>query len=169
MFPSSADELEKIRRECRKMVTKRAALSGTASIVPLPGLDMATDIGLLAQMLPEINERFGLHPEQMDEYNPQIRMIIANALIRFSTQAAGKWITKELIVQILKKVGVRITTKQAAKYIPFVGQAASAALGFTAMKILGNQHIEECYRVAKHSIEEVKKLPPPVAPPALPS
>lgn len=144
------------------MVTKRAALSGGASMVPIPGVDIAADVGLLFELLPEINKRFGLSPDQIEEYNPQMKMFVANAIINMGTRAAGKWITKELVMMLLKRVGVRITAKQAAKYVPFIGQGVAAALGFTAMKIVGNQHIEECSRIARHAVAETKRLPPPL-------
>jgi hypothetical protein len=47
MLPKDLDELEKVRRECKRMVMKRAAISGTANLIPVPGLDIATDLGLL--------------------------------------------------------------------------------------------------------------------------
>jgi hypothetical protein len=35
------------------------------------------------------------------------------------------------------------------KYAPVLGQAISAGTGFTAMKMIVNNHINECYRVAR--------------------
>ena len=40
----------------------------------------------------------------------------------------GKVVTRELVVWMLKLVGVRLTTQQAAKFVPIAGQAVSAAL-----------------------------------------
>ncbi|MNP86084.1 hypothetical protein D3C76_1861170 [compost metagenome] len=48
---------------------------------------------------------------------------------------------------------MRVTVKQVAKFVPFVGQAVSAGISFGAMKYLGNSHIEECYEVCKKIIE----------------
>ncbi len=172
MLPMTLEELESVRKNCRKLVTRRAAISGAASVVPIPGVDIAADVSLLANLLPEINERFGLSPAQMEEYNPQMKMLVANGILQIGSRAAGKWITKELVIQLLKKVGVRITAKQAAKYLPLIGQATAAALGFGAMKIVGNQMVDDCYRIVKNTIEESGKLPPPddrSAPPSLPS
>ncbi len=38
------EELEQVRRECRKMVTRRAGLSAGAAVIPIPGLDIGTDV-----------------------------------------------------------------------------------------------------------------------------
>ncbi|MBA2414246.1 MAG: hypothetical protein H0V63_15690, partial [Burkholderiaceae bacterium] len=43
----------------------------------------------------------------------------------------------------------RLSVKQAAKYVPFAGQAVAASLSFAALKSLGNRHIEDCVRVAE--------------------
>ena len=42
------------------MGVKRAVVSGAANLVPITGLDIAADVGLLMQLLPAINNRFGL-------------------------------------------------------------------------------------------------------------
>ena len=65
----------------------------------------------------------------------------------------GKVITKEILTLLLKKVGMRITVKQVAKFVPFVGQAVSAGISFGAMKYLGNSHIDECYDVCRKFME----------------
>jgi len=153
MLPKTIEELNRIRDKCHGMVTQRAGLSSGAVLVPIPGVDIAADIGLLLQLLPEINRRFGLSPEQIDNYAPQTKMFIANLIIELGTKAAGQLLTKEIIMQLLKRVGMRVTAKQVVKYIPFLGQTVAAALSFGAMKFVGDQHVRECYELAKRIIE----------------
>jgi hypothetical protein len=50
-------ELDTIRNACRRMVTKRAAISAGVSVVPIPGADLVADVGILTKMLPAISER----------------------------------------------------------------------------------------------------------------
>jgi hypothetical protein len=71
----------------------------------------------------------------------------------------GRYVTKELIVQILKKMGVRLTSVQVMKYIPVLGQMVSAGISFAAMKMIINNHISECYKVAGTVIEVNKGKP----------
>ena len=54
-----------------------------------------------------------------------------------------------MLFDLLKAVGVRLTVKQASKFVPFAGQALSMAIGFAAMQYVGRQHIKECARVAE--------------------
>ncbi|MCX5817132.1 MAG: hypothetical protein NTX75_13000 [Proteobacteria bacterium] len=141
------------------MSNKRALLSAAASVVPVPFTDIATDVVLLKQIIPRISEKFGLSKEQIDEYNPQLAIFIYDVAKRLGTNMIGKYITKELIVQILKKMGVRLTTKQVMKYVPVLGQAISAGISFTAMRFIIRSHINECYKVARTVIEANKVQP----------
>jgi uncharacterized protein (DUF697 family) len=156
MFPASIEELDTIKKECLRMSNRRALLSAAASIIPIPLTDIATDVVLLKQIIPRISERFGLSKEQIDEYNPQLAVFIYDIAKRLGAKMIGKYVTKELIAQIVKKMGVRFTTKQAAKYIPVLGQAISAGISFTAMRMIIRSHVNECYKVAKTVIEANK-------------
>ena len=51
--------LEKIREECLDLVKKRAYFSAGAAVIPVPFLDVVIDVGILSQLIPEINARFG--------------------------------------------------------------------------------------------------------------
>jgi hypothetical protein len=52
-------------------------------------------------------------------------------------------------MKLLKLVGVRLTTQQAAKWVPVAGQAVSAALTYSALKYVCEQHIQQCAQVAR--------------------
>lgn len=64
---------------------------------------------------------------------------------------------KELLIAVLKRVGVRITAKTAAKFVPLLGSAVAAGISFTAMRMLGNRHVEDCYAVARSLIEKARR------------
>ena len=61
----------------------------------------------------------------------------------------GRIVTKELVMFMLKTVGIRLSTQQAAKYLPVAGQAISAALTYSALKYVCEQHIRQCEAVAR--------------------
>lgn len=149
MIPQSAEAIERVEARCKRLVSKRAMLAAGVAMVPLPGVDWLTDIGVLMRLLPEINEAFGLSPEQVERLSPQRRVVVYRALSAAGGLVAGKLITRELVMQSLKLVGVRLTTQQAAKYVPVAGQAVSAALTYTALRYVCHQHIAQCAAVAR--------------------
>ncbi|MCK9379510.1 MAG: hypothetical protein M0P95_00430 [Sulfuritalea sp.] len=154
MLPKSLTELEKIRASCKTMVKRRAVTSGGVSLVPIPGVDIAGDVGMLLQLIPAINRKFGLTPEQIDELDTRHKVVIYAMLKKVGSDLVGRAITKRLVVAALKKVGGRMAAKQVLKYIPFAGQAAAVALSMAAMMYLGNSHIDACFEVARGAIEE---------------
>ena len=154
MLPKTFTELEKIRASCKAMVRRRAATSGAMALIPIPGVDIAGDVGLLLQMIPAINEKFGLTPEQIEELDPRHKVLIYAMLKKVGSDLAGRAITRQLAVAALKKVSVRLATKQVLKYVPFAGQAAAVALSVTVMMYLGNSHIDACYEIARGSIKK---------------
>ena len=156
LLPSTAADIETAKKRCRAMVNRRALASAGASMVPIPGLDLAADIGLLLELIPQINREFGLTSEQIESLNPRKRIVVYQAVVALGGAMIGRIITRDLVLQALKAVGVRITTRQAAKYVPIAGQALAAALGFAAMRFVGLAHIEDCVRVARQVIEAEK-------------
>lgn len=156
MFPKSKTELDAIRDECKSMVTKRAGLSGAAAIMPIPGADIGADITLLLEMIAKINGKFGLSPEQIDALDPKTREFILIAVTSLGNQMIGKTITQQLVMQVLKRMGIRVTTKSIAKFVPILGQAVAASISFGAMKWIGNSHVDDCYQIAFKALEAQK-------------
>lgn len=154
MLPKSVTELEKIRASCKAMVRRRAATSGGMSLIPIPGVDIAGDVGMLLQLIPAINRKFGLTPEQIDELDTRHKVVVYAMLKKVGSDLVGRAITKKLVVAALKKVGVRMAAKQVLKYMPFAGQAAAAALSVAAMMYLGNAHVDACCEIARGAITE---------------
>jgi len=125
-------------------------------MVPVPGLDWVTDVGVLVKLLPDINRAFGLSPEQIERLAPERRLVVYKAISTGGGLLVGRLVTRELVIGLLKMVGVRLTAQQAAKYVPLAGQAVSAALTFSALKYVCDQHIQQCASVARQLL-----LPPP--------
>ena len=146
------DELERIRDECKSMVTARAGLSAGAAVVPIPGADVGADVMLLLEMIPAINRRFGSSSEQIDLLDPQVKKMILVAATSIGSEMIGRVLTKQVIMQVLKRIGIRVATKQVAKYIPFLGSAVAASISFGAMKLVGNSHADDCFEVAKRAL-----------------
>jgi uncharacterized protein (DUF697 family) len=138
-------------RACRKLLNRRAMVGAAASAVPLPGVDWAVDAALLARLLPEISSQFGLTPEQIARLPAHQRDNVHKAVSVVGSMVIGRLVTRELVIRMAKTIGVRMTTKQAAKYVPFAGQAVAAVMGYAALRYLGEEHIKDCIRVVQEA------------------
>ncbi len=152
-IPRNQKELDAIRDECYSMVTKRASLSAGTSAIPVLGADIAADVAILLELIPAINREFGLSDEQIKDYDAATKQIIFQVIKRTGIALVGVEVTKTAIAQIMKKVAGRAVAKQALKFVPFVGWAANAAIGFAAMKYVGNSHVDDCYKVSRRVLE----------------
>ena len=123
-------------------------ISAGASVVPIPGVDIAVDIGVLMSMIEDINEAFGLTPEQIEQLAPRRKAYAYKAVMAVGSAMVGRVVTRELVIRLLKTVGVRLTAKQAARAVPIAGQVVAASLSFAALKYLGDRHIQDCVQVA---------------------
>lgn len=124
-------------KRSRKLLNKRAMVAAAASAMPLPGLDWAVDAAMLSKLIPEINEEFGLTPSQLDQLDLKKR---------------------DQVQKAVTKAGVSLTTKQLAKYVPFAGQVVAAAVGYSAIRYLGEEHMKDCIRVARQAQLEIPWL-----------
>ena len=149
VVPGTPAEVEAVVRQCRRLVNKRALMAAGVAVVPIPGVDWVTDVAVLLKLIPEINRAFGLTPEQIERLAPDRRVVVYKAISAGSGMLVGRLVTRDLIVKLLKLVGVRLTTQQAAKYVPIAGQAVSAVLTFSSLKFVCEQHIQQCVAVSR--------------------
>jgi len=149
VVPDTPQDIAAVAQQCRKLVTQRALLAAGVAAVPVPGIDWLTDIGVLLKVIPEINERFGLTPEQIERLAPDRRVAVFKAISAGGSLLIGRLVTRDLLLVVLKTVGVRLTAQQAAKVVPIAGQVVSAALTFSALKYVCEQHIKQCIEVSR--------------------
>lgn len=148
-MPIPIDQLDAIRADCRRLVTKRSLMAAGAAVVPVPGVDMVADVGLLASLLPDISRRFGLDAKQVARLEPHVAervLVIASSM---GNTVIGRMVTKRLVTALLRRVATRVAAASVAKYVPVVGSGIAAGISFGAMKLVGNAHIEDCYRIAR--------------------
>ncbi|MEJ7686439.1 MAG: hypothetical protein WKG52_05265 [Variovorax sp.] len=133
----------------RRLIARKALVAAAASAVPLPGVDWAADAALLTRLIPQISAEFGLSVTQIDRLTPLQRERVQKAASAAGALLVGKLITRELLVALARHAGIRLTARQAAKYVPIAGQVVSAALGYAALRTLGELHIRDCVQVAR--------------------
>ncbi|HEY5800937.1 MAG TPA: hypothetical protein VIT92_12000 [Burkholderiaceae bacterium] len=154
LLPETNDAIGRLEEKCRRMVTRRAALSAGAAAVPIPGIDIAADLKLFKNLIEDINTEFGLTPAQIGRLQPQLKALAYRAVAGVGGMLVGKLVTRKLIVVLLKRTAGKQIAKQATKFVPLAGQVVSAAIGFAAFRIIGNQHVDACVTVARQVVKE---------------
>jgi uncharacterized protein (DUF697 family) len=149
LVPETAQQIDAVADHCRRLVTRRALVGAGVALVPIPGVDWVTDVAILVKLIPEINRAFGLTPEQVERLSPDRRVVVYKAISAGGSMLVGRLITREVVMYTLRLVGVRLTTQQAAKFVPVAGQAVSALLTFSALKYVCEQHIRQCMDVSR--------------------
>ncbi len=158
IVPATTREIDAVVHHCRRLVSRRALVAAGVSVVPLPGIDWITDIAVLMRLIPDINHAFGLTPEQIERLAPDRQVVVYKTISAGGGLLIGKLVTRDLVMRALRLVGVRLTTQQAAKYVPIAGQAVSAALTYSSLRYVCEQHIQQCVGISRQLL-----LPAPTA------
>ena len=141
--------LEIILAECLELVKKRAYFSAGAAVVPVPLLDVVIDVGILSQLIPEVNARFGLAPEQISVFDPKTNQVHWTELRKRGVEFSGLVVARTAVKKSLNNVAAKVITKQITKFIPLGGQIIAASLGYVVMKKVAEAHVQDCYQLAK--------------------
>jgi uncharacterized protein (DUF697 family) len=149
LVPETPRDIEALREKCRALVRRKATLAGGIAAIPIPGLDIVTDMSMFAKVVDEINRTFGLTEEQVSRLEPSFRIIAYQAALGAGGMMVGKTVTQRLLTAVFKRIARKVVVKQAAKVVPFAGQLTAAAIGFTAFRKLGYHHIDACAKVAQ--------------------
>ncbi len=154
MLSENIFELKK--EEAIEIVTNRAYLAAINGINPIPGLDVSIDLGILYNMVKEVNQIFGLSEKQI-KYLEKTTSISQNPMYAGIKQNILKFIAQytnaEAITTILKKFSSSITSKEFSKYIPFIGQAISATISYKMTRWLGEDYIDNAIKLSSELIE----------------
>jgi len=73
------------------------------------------------------------------------------------SEIIGKFVSRTLVMSLLRKMGVKVATKSITRFIPLVGQAVAATISFGVMKMVGNDHVEDCYQVCRQALLDEAK------------
>lgn len=149
VLPSSEADIDAVRERCRRMVRRRATVSAGVAAVPIPGVDVLSDLGLFTRLIDEVNHEFGLSPAQIERMRPELKLVAYEAVVSLGGMLVGKVVTRELVASVLKRSAGKVAMKQAGKLVPIAGQIASATIGFFAFRQIGYQHVEACAKVAR--------------------
>ena len=141
--------LEQARQDSLELIKKRAFISAGAAVVPIPLFYLVVDLGILSTLLPEINAKFGLSPEQMSVYDPATKTVNWKELRKRGFELSSFVVARTAIKKSINGIVGKFVTKQVTKFIPLGGSLVAGTLGYLIMKKIAETHIEDCYETAQ--------------------
>lgn len=158
----SKEALEKKRLVARKIVSWSAVASAANGLNPIPGVDVAVDVGVLSKMCKEINSVYGLSEEQIayvKATSPKLADSVEfNGLAQNISRWAARYLVAEGIVALLKAMGKSIAIKSISKFLPFIGSIVAAGVGYKMTTAFGERYLEEAENLAEQLLEQVLKM-----------
>ena len=140
---ASLDQLNQIKSNCKPSIEDYAAGSAVTGLVPIPGLDVAADVGLMIKMFSSLQSRYSLDNVNSSDFSHYV------ALSGFANEVFA-YVTKEGIVKFLTKYGAKLIGKKfAVKYVPIFGQIFAAYTGYKFTKAMGEQYSNNCYNLCR--------------------
>ena len=145
----TVEALNRKKAACESYIKKVAVLAAANGLNPIPGADIAVDIGLLLKAFNQIRNEYGLSDEILRHLKHQ-------GMNEFGKKAANILVslTKEGILHLLKRYAAGETAKEVAKYVPFIGQAIAFGLGYSITKYVANSYLNDCHELARAILEE---------------
>jgi small GTP-binding protein len=143
----SAEFLLDKRNACERYVALAAGLAAANALNPIPGVDVAVDISIIVKLFKEIRSDFGLDDDFLAALKGSAIPAIGNL-----ANAVLKYAFSEGVIILLKNVAGKMAVKEVAKYIPWVGQAIAASIGFGITSAAGSFYLEECYQLARATL-----------------
>lgn len=148
-WTAAAEDLpvHSLRQKCRAMARRRALLAAATSLIPVPGIDLATDLALMTRVIARINEHFGLSEAQLGRLSSQRQALVYRLLANAGGTLAARLTTPLLVGRIVRLVGIRLTAMEAARLVPVAGQIVAAGIGYWSVNTVAMRHIAHCERI----------------------
>ncbi len=139
---TSKQDLDNKRQICLDHLNYYAYGGAANAINPIPGVDVAVDLGVITDMFFEIRKTFGI--------NEEVQTALAKyEILTPAVKTVFNYVSKAGVTKLIEKVGARFVSKELVKYVPIAGWAISAISGYYLIKKLGESYIDDCYRVAE--------------------
>lgn len=155
MAAYSSEALKKKRKVAHDLLPLYAGLSAANGLNPVPGVDVAADIAILLKMAKQVAHIYGLTSNQFAYIKKIMGPKSIPAILTKISQFSAKYMAKEGIILLLRKISTQTASKQLSKWIPFVGPLISAGIGWKATFMLGEQLVDEAENLAKQILEEI--------------
>lgn len=140
-----SEESIKAKKQTMLEISERYAyLSAANGLNPIPGLNIAVDIGILSKLTNTVLRSYGLIDSTLADHLSKSE---EKGKIHGTVQGLSKWVaqyaTEAGIKQLLPKLVVAETAKTVGAWIPLAGQAVAAGIGYKLTSYFGEKLINE--------------------------
>lgn len=124
--------LELKRKALRKQIWKWATLSCAVAAVPIPGLSVACDVGILVREMRKYREAFGLDQRSLEKLADRFGKDVNELKSVIKSPIVVTEINKELATTLLTRgaTGSLMFVEYLASNIPVIGTAAAGGISF---------------------------------------
>lgn len=151
--------LKKKREALRKDIWKWSSLSCAVATVPIPGLSVACDVGILVKAMISYRKAFGLDPQSLEKLANKLEKDVRELRSVIKSPIVVQEINKELATTLLTRgaAGALMVVEYAASNIPVLGSMAAGGISFgTTYWMLYSflkEIAEDAVRVLKKALE----------------
>jgi GTP-binding protein EngB required for normal cell division/uncharacterized protein (DUF697 family) len=148
------EQLRRKREVAERHVNLFSGMAAVNGFNPIPGADIVADVAILVKMNQWILRCYKLDEEHLRKELGKsslssAQLTLINRLISYGT--------REFVLSLLKRQATRMTGKELAKWVPVVGQMASAGLGFALTRWMGHDLVDQCEDATRSLLQGQKK------------
>ncbi len=144
--------LDEKKRACNKFVSLAAGASAANGLNPIPGVDIAVDLGIVVSLFTKLRLYYGLTDTRLTAIQvavPAVAPLVKNVI---------QYAAKDGVLFLLNKYAGKVVVKQFSKYVPIVGQLLASSVSFTLTTTVGNIYLNDCHKIAEAILEtEINK------------
>jgi GTP-binding protein EngB required for normal cell division len=150
------EALQHKRKVAQERIPPYAGLAAAnGSLNPVPGLDLAADVSLLLKLGDEIAGIYGLTRNQFDFIKRSLGPKALPTLIAKVAQFSTRYLAREGLIGLLKRLATREATRQSTRWIPLAGPLIAAGIGWQSTFMLGEQLVDEAEALAQEILSDM--------------
>lgn len=138
------DDINQKEQKARELVKKKARISSLAAALPIPFLDIGTDMKLMNDITDEIEDVFGI--DHADVVSTSDDFAVRAAVT--ATSMGSEFIAKRVTPYIFSKVIKGVKFKR-FNIVNIISLAVGAVISYVLMKKLGDNHVDKCLQYLK--------------------
>ncbi|XP_018410109.1 PREDICTED: interferon-inducible GTPase 5-like [Nanorana parkeri] len=148
--------LEKKRAALKSQIWKRASLSCAMATIPIPGLSVACDVGILLTEMRKYRDAFGLDEKSLEKLASRVDKDFDELKSVIKSPIAVGEINKELLIKLLCEGvgGSLMLAEYLASNIPLFGTLAAGGISFVITYLMLHNCLKD---IAEDALRVLKK------------